>query len=881
MNSLKQQFEEKRQDRRRQRQLQKQTNEQINLPLQLNYEISRLMCIEDIDPVTKGPDAGYYTIFNRDMCAQAFLIGVNDRYNELLKGYSKNYDLGTIDKVITRAKTGNANVILSHNIITLAPAKRNHVIKSAQNVIQIINAKIRRKKASSGDAAYNRQNEKKLNEHTAVAQDGLDTYFAFAMVCVVLSPSRELVDKVVGSIRNELDDGGVRSVIPRFGQLQLIQLALPTNVVPSQFFNQYTNGRTVAAMLPLRRKEAGYPENGVIMFDDVDTGYPIKLSPSVESSESVFVVGPPGSGKTTWVCHFASHALARGDHVWVTEPKGETSKERTDYINFFRENDGTISLFGPDGINPNPLIIPYDKKIMGTRPETYRKAKEDWLDVVIDEWKAAFGGVNDRQYGFLVRAMIDLYYQAGVLDIDGEPTNKELWDIPGALAWPNITDTRAYMLTEFNRKGSDYYHDASIKALYDKSMKATQGGNFWWWANSREHLQFKQLMLFDIHKVPDSLKSAIMIQILGYCNTIYYPTPEEGDDHQTYLILDEVATIIETPEAIPAIAKAFREGRAPRLTVIPITQNTVMKEQFVEMANASCKNLIIFNNLDPKNVDQFMEAFHIEEKHKTDLMQKGTGNATYFSGSRVSRVRVNLEEAVQKAVLNSKLDVIGSRDLSPTERGFSVRPEVRKIYEEGFFITDWLVSKPYNNYPGFVYTNPNDPLKRGGTKAAWTRESKIKFMEGTTADGRAKQNLVGPEGVLHFDATSIIGGWMMIEGFPDVEIHRSGGPDITWGRGQNRGCLEYEVFGTHNSVSDWNDKLKRAREAGYRWIIFTGAGKVCDLMEGKEGSLVGGYVFRQGEKFLRTELERIRDEIKEGGGQNLSPVYTLTEAVEA
>jgi hypothetical protein len=194
------------------------------------------------------------------------------------------------------------------------------------------------------------------------------------------------------------------------------------------------------------------------------------------------------------------------------------------------------------------------------------------------------------------------------------------------------------------------------------------------------------------------------------------------------------------------------------------------------------------------------------------------------------------------------------------------------------------------SYPGFKNYTPFDPIGHGGSMSCWIRKDLIEEKDGLTKLGKPKQDLIGPEGEIHYCCVCRIAGWMMRQGFPNVEMHLRGKADITWGEvdengnlvdPENSGCLEYEGETTHKDISDWNGKLERARALGYKHIIFTGKSTVCAEMKGKKGSLVGEFVFPQGEANLLKELERIRDEIAECKMRNLSINRAFTQETEA
>jgi hypothetical protein len=515
-------------------------------------------------------------------------------------------------------------------------------------------------------------------------------------------------------------------------------------------------------------------------------------------------------------------------------------------------------------------------------------------------YRARLGGLNERQAGILIKSLIDNYIRIGVIDKDGNPINTEKWDVPGALAWPSENDLRVFWKKEYDNPNSIYYKDPSIDALIMNTMKSEPGGPLWWAANSHEHFKIYDeengkkktgLRIFDISQLPDNMKNAVAIQIMGMCNTLYFPKPNDGQPRKrTYLIFDEVGKLSKVPVLIPYMERCLREGRAPGVTGVFCTQDPKLDKDFLDMIKANCKNLFILNNLDPMNIDLFLDAFKIPEQYMTGLMQKTTGKGYYFRNRKGLKIRVELDEMPKNAMLNSKRGMQNSNATCATAHGFEVEDCYRKIYEErGFFLPAWLKGEPQKNYPGFKNYTPFDPIGHGGSMSCWIRKDLIIYGDGLTKLGKPKQDLIGPEGEIHYCCVCRIAGWMMRQGFPNVEMHLRGKADITWGEvdengnlvdPENSGCLEYEGETTHKDISDWNGKLERARALGYKHIIFTGKSTVCAEMKGKKGSLVGEFVFPQGEANLLKELERIRDEIAECKMRNLSINRAFTQETE-
>lgn len=840
----------------------------------LQQEIAFLSCVNDLKPVTEGQDNGYYTWINKNTLAQGILVGRQDKLNPIEKGFDKRYKIDTVTKIMTVAKQERVPVLIGHKFITIKREVEGAMLKTTQQKISTVKAQVMNGDATATNITYNKVAEKEVTDHTVVVYNGDDHYSWYAMPVIVTGKDKATVDRAVSRIRSALSRGGVRCEIPQFAQKAIIQAVMPTNQVKAEFL-QPVNNWTIMSMLPIRNPDADFPKQGPIICTNAETLMPIKLLPTKQNPENTIIVGPPGAGKTTMFLTVISHALALDYHVKLIEPKNE-DYDGTDYINFCNEYGGGVSRWGPDGVNPDPLIIFYDKTHMGTNPASYRKAKDDWFEVVLSMFSAWIGGLNERQSGLLTMSLIDLYKRAKVIDGDGNPINTEKWDVPGAIVWPSVHELRLFWRKEYAHEGTDYYKDPSIDALIMNTMNAEPGGTLWWWANSHEHMHLgEKLQLFDISQLPDRLRSAISIQIMGACNTLYFPKPADGTERvKTLLIFDEVKNLSRTPELIPYMERSLTEGRAPGITAMFGMQHPLKDKSFMETIKANCKNLFILDNLDEMNIDIYLETFKIDEKYRTGLMRKGSGHGHYFRNRLGTKFIVEVDEMPGKAVFESERGQSPRDQKATIDVAFEVEDAVREIYEnEGFFIDYWVKGQPFKSYPGFTDYKVQNPLSTGRIFAR-IRTDKIKFVDEKTVAGDDKQDKIGVEGYKHYSAVCIIAGWLRLHGFKNVEIHHTGDADITWGEvdeggilidPESSGCVEFEGY-TNHTIEKWNDKLKAVRALGFKNIIFTGTGAVCKEMTNNKECLLSGnengeyyYVFPQGDSLLK-KLESIQGE---------------------
>lgn len=857
--------------------------------------LSFLSCVADIQP---SKDGWYVDINGGEekeggVVAQAVILGKIIRRKDIRKGYDDDYDNHAVDELLKISATLKVAILYTHIITPLSPLVEADMLDKSIKKVSQTEEQQRNGDLTTLNTEYNRLNGKELKGHTATVFNGRDHYYLYGLCAAAFGKTRKDVDEIMDAIGAKMDECGIRYEIPRHRQIKTLKSMLPGNFCDPNI-RQPTAGRTVASMLPLRALNPSYPDEGVIVGVD-DTGKPVKVSFSKNDAGHMFGVGRTNSGKTVFECMVAGRVLQKGARVIILEPKNE-DHDGTDYKNFCLANNGKLIRLGRGGENPNPFMVFYDSKVMGTSPASYNKALSDHFETLKGFMSAWIGPTfKNRMRGMFTKTLTDLYFRKGLIDNKGTAINFERWEDP--YAWPSFGELYAYWetLSPITNRTKESTYDPSINALLYNTIEAANGGILSWMDNHNTPDLDNDLLVLDISALSLNLQNAFSVLMMGIINTRFFPKPADGTPRRrTFVFFDEGAKLLKIHELKPFIEKMYRESRSAYITTAFFTQDTEgMGEDVLNIIKTNCSNIFLLCNLKQSNLGPFMKVFNLRNEHKERLLEEGHGICLYLKEPYAINMDIILTDVEKKALLESDGNYETEDVKAETACGFAVDGTVLNLYEdEGFFIDTWVIDGAQPNYPEFSYYNLQDPFSSGSVNA-WIKSDKITKGEGKTKEGKDKQDKVGVEGVKHFGAVCTLKGRYSMMGFNEVEIQHNDKEDLNMYLYNENGdriwiCTEFEMLGTHNSITDWEEKLKRAQQpdpktgrvSGFDHIIFTGTGAVCKEMLKSKMLKEAGVVFPQGSA-LFNEIQRIRNMYLNRKPQNLSGFEAVSEPTEA
>lgn len=856
--------------------------------------LSFLSCVADIQP---SKDGWYVDINGGEereggVVAQAVILGKTIRRMDIRKGYDEDFDNHAVDELLKVSASLKVAILYTHVITRIDPLVEARMLDKSIKRVSQTEEQQRSGETTTLNTEYNRLNGKELKGHTSTVFNGRDHYYMYGLCAAAFGKTRKDVDEIMDEICAKMDECGIRHEIPIYRQVKTIKSMLPGNFCDPNI-RQPASGRIAASMLPLRALNPMYPEGGIIFGVD-DTGKPVKVSFSKKDAGHMFGVGKTGSGKTVFECMIAGRALQKGDRVIILEPKNEDS-DGTDYKNFCIAHDGKLIRLGRGGENPNPFMVFYDSKVMGTSQASYDKALADHFET-LKSFMASWIGASfkNRMKGMFSKTLKDMYYKKELIDAKGNAINLDRWEDP--YAWPSFGEMYAYweQLSPIENRTKESPYDPSINALLYNTIDAAHGGILSWIDNHNAPCLDNDLLVLDISGLSLNLQNAFSVLMMGIINTRFFPKPADGTPRRrTFVFFDEGAKLLKIKELKPFIEKMFRESRSAYITTGFFTQDTEgMGEDVLNFIKANCSNIFLLCNLKQSSIEPFIKVFNLKEEHKARLLEEGTGICLYLKEPYAINMDIVLTDVEKKALLESDGIYENEEEQPETACGFVVEEAVQELYDdEGFFIDSWVIDGAQPNYPEFTYYNIQNPFGPGSVNA-WVKTDRITKGEGKTRDGKNRQDKVGVEGVRrHYGPVCTLTGRYRMMGFCDVEIQHNDKEDIKMYLYDDNGekvwiCTEFEVLGTHG-IEDWEEKLKRAqkpdpeagRPRGFDHIIFTGTGAVCKEMLKSKMLKEAGVVYPQGEA-LFNQIQKIRNMYQNRKPQNLSGFNAVSETME-
>lgn len=854
--------------------------------------------IKDKDlPLLAAPDDlevdpnGHYVYINNQAVASSILVGRQNINVSFQSNFSENFTKNwSVDELINISKKENTAVVWCHVEIPITGERHNKIFSDRLRMLEQSKMKSKDGDMNTSNEVYNEHAGKKLRQNIEAALRG-ERYVHFALIGLVLGRTKENVDEVINSIGVKLKDGGIKSVRPRGGHLFALRMCLPTNYIHSKFLHIVTTS-TSAALLPLRDNTAFDVSTGPILFRDALTKKPIRVCPDIQNPDNTLFVTPTGNGKTGYACACAGRVLDAGDRAYMVMPKNENrntgNTKGTDYKTFCEVKNGDLVDFSDDDLIPGLLVIPFDKKLFGNKTWAYQKAADmhyDYVEASVGAWtgRELTAGMKISQSTRIKK----LYQDRGILDEKGRVINTQDWDNPDKIKWPAYKEIRK-MIWETRNPKTNIIPNASDRALYEATAKAGAGMPYDRYINSTRRIQpEKNLVVFDLSGLPQNLSNAFSIYLMEYINLSYLPKDPDQPAKRTYVFWDEIHDLMENDVTAPELEKGARKGRAELVTSFYFTQDTVLPDNKFKTLKANCRNIVLFCNLNDTNVDDIMKAFNIPERYRDGLKRQGYEIGYLLRDGFVRDVQLPLTK-FEKTHLFGEGREDGIKEYSESEpaalSGFAVENCVKDLFDvEGFFTEDDVINGALNDYgpAGYTYYNLQDPFSTGSVNC-WIRTKLIK-----RAPVAGNQDIIGPEGQKgveghkHYGACCMIYGWMKRRNFPGLQLCHIGGPDIIW----DDGCIEFEGNGSH-TLKDWNGKVDRATEAGFKNIIFTGDGATCREMKTAKPQAgadyinkVRPYVIPQGSKLLR-KLEELATGYINHKPDNLNRLQAVTGQTE-
>lgn len=793
-------------------------------------------CVSSIKSVNKGDDAGKYVIIDDTCFGKSIVIGMQDRISHADLGYDSDMSGDAIDLLKNVANKYDVCVIICASTIKIDPATGAKMLSNVTKATSM-SKEMSKTTLTDENSEYNENVARDLKLQTRKSFKGKDRHSLYSLCASVIGEDLKIVTACISNMRAVLRQSGIRCEEAFFSQKEVMQSVLPSNFVYAPA-TQYAPGTTIATMSPLRNPQSTFSKDGIVVCQQEDTDYNIKICPSLKNSNSTFVMAPQGSGKTVFICAWASRAFLMGNRVLMVTPKADENGG-ANYMHLCTELGGQVIKIGDGNVCFNPLMVFIDQSYNAPSVVEYKKLLDTHDDIVKSFIAAWLGDAcSERMLNKIYISLRTLYVRNGLINDAGTPINLERWT--DGKYWPNFAELIEYFHTLPVGKSGDPL-DASIAALLVSTIKADRKlGTLQWFSCSKERLDLaNNFIVFDISGLSDSLKDAFSVLFMGAISLRYKISEGAGEKLRTYLFMDEIGSLLKTKGMDKYIEKAVREGRAAKLTTVVCTQDPEVSESTVNILKANCSNIFLLCNLSRASCAPFKKCFNLDDDQVESLIRQGTGIGLYLLKNTSTMIKVTLTEEEERLLFS---EIGNGSNMTEKPGEYTIKPSAKYVFEtRGFYIDDWVSGSENLPFTEWNRVKLQNPLQLGTVTVA------IKNHIVETSDN--KVNCIGPEGEKHYSWVNLIAERMAELGYEDIIINASDKQDITARTGDKTICVEVESQGTH-SIPEYSTKYQAAAD-GFDIVIFTGTGKTCETMNKSDASV---SVFPFGQS-LANELE--------------------------
>ncbi len=510
-------------------------------------------------------------------------------------GYPRMVEAGFLDKIITL----EGNFDLSIHITS----------KSINKTIVDLNRDLQKQRSD----LYSEQLKNSINPSLEIKyadtrkileelQKGTDKLFDVSLYINCRATSKDELDLLTKKVEAELNSTLIIPEIQSFKQLQGIKSIAP---IANNVLNVKRNITTTAlsAFFPFTSKFLEIDPSGV-WFGLNKNNIPIIIDPFKLSNPNGVILATSGAGKSYLAKLLISRQLLTGSQVLIIDPQGEY----TDLVKKY--NGQIIDLHTKSETIINPLDL-------------MNKSYEDKRLFLMDLMKVIFGELSPHQKSIIDKAIGLAYSKKGIND------DPKTWERKP----PKLGDVLKEIIKM--KVDANEVTEYGIAALKNKLELYVHG--VFKFLNQHTQLKLdKQLVCFNIQKLPNQVQPVMMFLILDF---VY--TTMQQQLNRKILLIDEAWKLLSRTEDASYVFAIVKTCRKFNMGLLLINQEVEgLLESSAGKSVLANSSYTILLKQKPSVIKQLKAVFDLSDYERDYLLTANIGEGILITERDHSELKI-------------------------------------------------------------------------------------------------------------------------------------------------------------------------------------------------------------------------------------------------
>jgi len=713
-----------------------------------------------------------------DTLIKYLVVGIT-RHGE--RGLPKNLNARVLNDLMGTVDGDKYTIGLTTAIVPVRNTEATKAINHAEDMT-ISNQKVERDSNSSDHVSFNTKSD--LGEISEIAkkvynQD--EKMMGLAFIVSILAESEEAINAATGHIKQVLGSKLIREESPIGKMEETMHTALPFPILPNWIQGDPLT-KSAAILVAAQNTKPYSDEKGLrfgMMKGFKESNFVIDLD-SLPASHMLFI-GQTGSGKTTAVLAMMLRMFTELKYtcIFITAKSDEGTNHRN--IPEVLGKDGTIIDIGPGKHSINPLQIVYDPDNIDDTPYGWTSVVHQHIGLVT-RFFAVFleDGMSAPKRSYINETLLELYESRGIY-VDRPDMLKEALR---TAKWPHMDD-----LIEIWKRDSDIGmrgdKQKTVLSMIANTFQLTRKGALSY-INNDSDIEMKRFTVIDLSSVDDDMREAMNVFTTGLMWQKFKATRKSG--RKTIIAIDEAREFLKNPTTRTDLVQQLTQARSNNVCICMMTQqlSDISKNDVAdEVRNNIFVNVAFGPGKDVSKIPLVKDYYGFSDGEAKAWSLCGVGEAMVMC--RGEKVPVVLK------LTDYELDVIKGR-YSPSGEpknqslviGSHINEMVQKLVSEhGFCLYQWSED------------NGEHLTSAGWERHAFNSAMGAGLIKALVRPGIIKNGMVGAQSEDHWATVMQIGGYLMMSGISDTEVHHTDDVDVSAKIGDEWIAFEFEKPRSH------------------------------------------------------------------------------------